>query len=125
MRTVRLTVKLERTAQGYEMEDRIGRNLAAAIETMRNACDDAERRTKDGGERSVQQVLHALSWGFANASSSIETAMAAAEDGHEIKTAKLNDVADAAKSVVAWDWSDNDQDCTNDMAKLEQAIHAL
>ena len=51
--------------------------------------------------------------------------MAAAEDGHEIKTAKLNDVVEAAKSVVAWDWSENDRDCTNDMAKLEQAIHAL
>lgn len=107
------------------MENRISKNLAAAIETMRNACDDAERRAKDGGERAIQGVLHALSWGFANASSSIETAMAAAEDGHEIKTAKLNDVAEAAKSVVAWDWSENDQDCTNDMAKLEQAIHAL
>lgn len=107
------------------MENRISRNLAAAIETMRNACDDAERRANNADGRAVQGVLHSLSWGFANASSYIESAMSATEDAHAIKAAKLNDVADAAKSVVAWDWSQNDQDCTNDMAKLEQAIHAL
>ena len=47
------------------MENRINKNLAAAIETMRNACDNAERRTKDGGERAIQGVLHALSYQMA------------------------------------------------------------
>ncbi len=63
-------------------EDRISRNLLAAIKTMRNACDDAELGIKISGERSAQKVLHALSWGFANASSSIESAMSAIEDAH-------------------------------------------
>jgi len=66
---------------------RVARNLAAAIATMRAACDDAERRATDGNAYAVQQVLHALSWGMANASSSIECAMAAVEDGHEMREA--------------------------------------
>lgn len=63
--------------------ERVTKNLSAAIATMRAACDDAERRAKDGNAYAVQQVLHALSWGMANASSSIECAMAAVEYGHE------------------------------------------
>lgn len=59
------------------MNDRIERNLLGAITTMRDACDDAERRVKRlqrDGDR-VAAVVHALSWGFANASSSIESAI--------------------------------------------------
>jgi hypothetical protein len=67
--------------------DRVTKNLNAAIATMRAACDDAERRARDGNAYSVQQVLHALSWGMANASSSIECAMAAVEDDHQLRQA--------------------------------------
>jgi hypothetical protein len=63
--------------------ERVTKNLNAAIDTMRAACDDAERRAKNGDAYAVQQVLHALSWGMANASSNIECAMAAVEDDHE------------------------------------------
>lgn len=64
---------------------RIENNLLAAIKTMRNACDDAERYAKSGDSRSVQRVLHLLTWGFANASSSIESALSAVEDENELK----------------------------------------
>ena len=63
--------------------ERVTKNLSAAIATMRAACDDAERRAKESNAYAVQQVLHALSWGMANASSSIECAMAAVEDDHD------------------------------------------
>lgn len=62
--------------------ERVTKNLNAAIATMRAACDGAERRARDGNAYAVRQVLHALSWGMANASSSIECAMAAIEDEH-------------------------------------------
>lgn len=68
--------------------ERVTKNLNAAIATMRAACDDAERRARDGNAYSVQQVMHALSWGMANASSSIECAMAAVEDDHERQQAE-------------------------------------
>lgn len=64
---------------------RIPHHLAAAIDTMRNACHDAERYAKDGDERAIQRVLHSLSWGFANASSSITAAMEDARTAHEIE----------------------------------------
>jgi len=41
------------------------------------------------------------------------------------KVAKLEKVAEAARDVVAWDWSDNDAECVGDIAKLERALDAL
>jgi len=64
--------------------DRVQRNLAAAIATMRAACDDAERRATAGNGAAARAVMHALAWGMANASSSVENALAAVEDGHEL-----------------------------------------
>jgi hypothetical protein len=68
--------------------ERVTKNLNAAIATTRAACDDAERRARDGNAYAVQHLLHALSWGMANASSSIECAMAAVEDDHERQQAE-------------------------------------
>ena len=64
--------------------ERVTRNLNAAIATMRAACDDAERRAAGGDGRAARNVMHALMWGMANASSSIENALAAVEDGYDI-----------------------------------------
>lgn len=66
------------------INQRAKRNLAQAISLMRAACDDAERRARnDPTERSVQEVLHALTWGMANASSAIQSAMDAVIEQHE------------------------------------------
>ena len=67
--------------------ERVTKNLNAAIEIMRRSCDDAEKRSMAGNAYAVQSVLHALSWGMANASASIECAMAAVEDEHERRQA--------------------------------------
>ncbi len=66
------------------MRSRAAEQLAHAVKTMREACDRAERDLSKGDGTACQRVLHALSWGFANASSSIETAMSHVEDSHVI-----------------------------------------
>lgn len=66
---------------------RVKKNLEAAIKTMRDACDDAERRICDDAGYSTRGVLLSLSWGMANASTSLECAMAAIEDEQEIDRA--------------------------------------
>ena len=66
------------------MKPRVTANLLRAIKTMREACDTAEREASSADGPACQRVLHAFAWGFANASSSIETAMASVEDGHII-----------------------------------------
>ena len=66
------------------MKPRVTANLARAIQTMREACDTAERDASSADSTACQRVLHAFAWGFANASSSIETAMSSVEDGHVI-----------------------------------------
>ena len=56
----------------------IKRNLEEAIRTMRKACDDAERNMemyKDQPDQQPATVMHCLTWGLANASSGIESAM--------------------------------------------------
>lgn len=74
-----------------ERNTRVVKNLNAAIETMRQACGEAERAISNSeDEVACQRVLHALSWGFANASSGIETAMAAIEDAHAMQVETLN-----------------------------------
>ena len=35
------------------------------------------------------------------------------------------DLLSAALNVVAWDWSDNDEDCVRDMDKLREVSHRL
>jgi len=66
--------------------ERIERNLRAALETMQHACGDALRAIEREDEaEAIQRVFHALSWGFANAGSSIQSAMAALEDAHQIE----------------------------------------
>lgn len=64
--------------------ERVTENLNAAISIMRAACDDAERRARGGDGRAARNVMHALMWGMANASSSIEGALAAVEDNFNI-----------------------------------------
>ena len=64
--------------------ERVTRNLNAAIATMRAACDDAERRAAGGDGRAARAVMHSLMCGMANASSGIENALAAVEDGYDI-----------------------------------------
>jgi hypothetical protein len=54
-------------------------NLAKAIRVMRDACDKAEREVA-GGSTACRRVLHELTWGLANATSSIESAMSNVED---------------------------------------------
>lgn len=56
--------------------------LLSVIQTMRDACDNAERYTNDENASDMdkaQRVLHELSWGFANASTGIETCFARIE----------------------------------------------
>jgi hypothetical protein len=64
-------------------ESRVPMHLEAAIQTMRDACDDAARYALwcdgKGDAAAIRHVLHKLSWGFANASTSIEAAMATVE----------------------------------------------
>jgi hypothetical protein len=51
---------------------------------MREACDQAERALAPGDGNACQRVLHAMTWGLANASSSIATAMSYVEDAHVV-----------------------------------------
>lgn len=75
--------------------ERAVKNLNAAIATMRNACEDAAREVARGpDEVAVQRVLHAFAWGFANASSGIESAMAAIEDAHAIEVDRMKRLRD-------------------------------
>ena len=69
---------------------RVTRNLNAAIATMRAACDDAERRAAAGDGQAARNVMHTLMWGMANASSSIENALAAIEDEHSTRSLDPN-----------------------------------
>ena len=63
---------------------RAAQHLRQAVQTMREACDRAERDLDAGDGAACQRVLHSFAWGFANASSSIETAMAHVEDAHTV-----------------------------------------
>lgn len=68
-------------------------NLNAAILTMRNACDEAERvaAREPIAADAVRRVFHALAWGYANASGPIESAMAWLKDAHEAEIAGLKE----------------------------------
>ena len=70
---------------------RVRGHLLGAIETMRNACANAARRVDQNNDDlayAVAAVIHELSWGFANASSSIENASVAVRDALEIAILK-------------------------------------
>lgn len=69
------------------MSPKVQRNLLRAVEVMRGACEEAGRHLGDAddGSAACRRVLHDLAWGFANASSSIETAMAHIEDENAIR----------------------------------------
>lgn len=64
--------------------ERVENNLMRAIAIMESACEDAKRyvESSDDNGVAVQNVFHSLSWGFANAGSSISCAMNATEDAH-------------------------------------------
>lgn len=64
------------------LRTRAAEHLKQAVKTMRAACDVAERDLVAGDGTACQRVLHALTWGLANASGSIETAMSNVEDSH-------------------------------------------
>jgi hypothetical protein len=67
-------------------DERSLKNLHAAVKTMREACDTAERRINEGRiASSAEGVLNALAWGFANATSSLENAMSANNDAALIR----------------------------------------
>jgi len=56
----------------------VDEKLRAAIATMKTACYDAERDLEmyeKNWTQKPQAVMHDLTWGLANASSSIESAM--------------------------------------------------
>lgn len=74
-------------------QELIRKNLMAAIETMREACKDAERRAKTDDAEAIQGVLHALSWGMANASNTIQSAMSWLEDHNKVKIAQAKETA--------------------------------
>ncbi len=70
--------------------ERARERLHGAIGTMREFLDSAERDlshcsdTPKGLEHACQRVLHHMAWGFANASSGIESAMAALSREREL-----------------------------------------
>ncbi len=76
-------------------QERIAKNLTAAIDRMQCAVEDARRQAKTADATAVQRVLHALAWGFANASSGLECAMAAVSDAHERQVYELNKLNEA------------------------------
>ena len=59
---------------------------------MRIACDAASMATdRNDDEAACRRVLHHLAWGFANASASIESAMAAVEHHNKLRIAEIKD----------------------------------
>ncbi|GAB4059143.1 hypothetical protein [Uliginosibacterium sediminicola] len=87
---------------------RSAENLRQAVQTMRDACDSAERYLEAGDSNACQRVLHCFAWGFANASSSIKTAMAHIEDAHELAalhdTNELRAVLREFRKIVTPEW---------------------
>ena len=62
--------------------------LMTVVKGMRDACDDAERIIKDKhrtGINKAAQVVHAMAWGWANASIGIESALNQLERESEIE----------------------------------------
>lgn len=72
-----------------EMKPKVVSQLSLAIKTMRDACDRAERTIRDGDGNACIRVMHDLTWGLANASSHIETALSHNEEAHKIQLFEL------------------------------------
>jgi hypothetical protein len=72
-------------------QERATAALRHAIRTMREACDRAEQVMGYGDSMVTKSanVMHALTWGLANASSNVETALGAANDLHAVEKAVL------------------------------------
>ena len=62
-------------------------NLRAAVRTARDAAEKADREINLAGDvgTAAQAILHALTWGHANAMTNVQTALAAIEDSHIIR----------------------------------------
>lgn len=59
-----------------------------------------------------------------------ENAIVAAADFDQLcelakRCDRLEIVAQAARAVVGWDWSDNDADCVADIERLRDAVNAV
>lgn len=70
--------------------DYLNERLHAAIATMRNFCDAAERDIDDDRltptpESKIAKVHHALTWGIANAGAELESAISEAARIHHRK----------------------------------------
>ena len=68
--------------------DRVRPQCAAAIKTMRQFLDDAERNINREGEEPevmIERTLHKMAWGFANAASSLEAAISKLRDARKIR----------------------------------------
>lgn len=67
-------------------DERIRSSLLAAIGSMRDACDEAQRRATDTNhDAACRNVMNKLAWGLANASSNIDCAMSWLEDKHAME----------------------------------------
>lgn len=67
--------------------DYVDQRLMSVIALMRETCDDAERIIKDTHRSNINkaaQVMHTFSWGWANASTGIESALNQVEREIEI-----------------------------------------
>lgn len=75
-------------------------SLRSAISTASEAAAKAERELAHATDpgHAAQAVMHALAWGHSNAMSGVETALAAIEDMHKIRTLELA----AAAPTAAW-----------------------
>lgn len=75
------------------MDNGVREKIAQAIRAMRDVCDDADRLMKPGRYRDDEllslaiRVHHVFVWGWANASSDIETAIARVERAYLMKAA--------------------------------------
>lgn len=76
--------------------DRVKPLCLTAIQTMREALDDAERavnRIDTAPEDIVARVVHYASWGYANMSGQIESAIVAIGDARKVAMAKLTEAS--------------------------------
>lgn len=90
-----------RVSMAAKQDARAFIHLRSAIRTARDAADKAERvltMYANAPGAAVGAVLNALAWGHANASSSIETAMACVDDAHKVRALDAAEVAKASKA---------------------------
>ena len=101
----RLERRLEHEAYGIEYEQKnAGEQIAAALATMQRFLDDAKQVANDPAKTSINKVggvMHALAWGYANTTSSLENAMGAyaRERTMELERAETLAVLNAAREA--------------------------